>query len=61
MLAYVQHPDVMRSHGEAGQLRVEQEFSLNSMVEKYLQLYDGLVGKSQASPLSQVSGVSVSR
>jgi sugar transferase (PEP-CTERM/EpsH1 system associated) len=59
MLAYVQHPDVMRSHGKAGRLRVEQEFSLHSMVEKYLKLYDGLVGKSQQSSYSQDNVVSV--
>ena len=30
ILAYIQHPDFVRSHGEAGRLRVEQEFSLHS-------------------------------
>jgi hypothetical protein len=53
ILAYVQHPDVMHSHGKAGRLRVEQEFSLDAMVGKYLALYDGLVGKTQPSGFSQ--------
>jgi len=53
MLAYVRHPNVMRSHGKAGRLRVEQEFSLHSMVGKYIQLYDWLMGKSQVPSITQ--------
>jgi sugar transferase (PEP-CTERM/EpsH1 system associated) len=58
ILAYIQNPDVMQSHGKAGRVRVEQEFSLHSMVETYLKLYDGLVGESLTS-LSTRSSVAL--
>ncbi|MCA9500498.1 MAG: TIGR03088 family PEP-CTERM/XrtA system glycosyltransferase [Nitrospira sp.] len=44
--AYLQDRGLMRSHGVAGRKRVEKEFSMRAMVERYLQVYDGLVGKS---------------
>jgi sugar transferase (PEP-CTERM/EpsH1 system associated) len=59
LLAYLLDRRTMRSHGEAGRKRVEKEFSMQAMVEHYLQVYDGLVGKSQASPFSQPKVVSV--
>jgi len=59
LLAYLQDRKTMWSHGEAGRKHVEKEFSMQAMVEHYLQVYDGLVGKSQASPFSQPKVVSV--
>ena len=60
LLTYVQHPDLMRRHGEGGRSRVEQEFSLSAMVESYLKLYDGLVGETRPSLSFQSSVALVS-
>jgi sugar transferase (PEP-CTERM/EpsH1 system associated) len=46
LLPYLQDPSLRRSHGEAGRTRVEQNFSLDSMVTGYMTLYDELLGKT---------------
>lgn len=37
---YVYQPDLRKNHGRAGRLRVETQFSLETMVNNYLSLYD---------------------
>ena len=59
LLAYLQDRMTMRNHGFAGRKRVEKEFSMQAMVESYLQVYDGLMGKSQSPFFSQPKVVSV--
>jgi sugar transferase (PEP-CTERM/EpsH1 system associated) len=49
ILAYLQDRRTMRSHGEAGRKRVEKEFSMQAMVEHYLQVYDRLWGSSTST------------
>ncbi len=53
LLAYLQDLKTMRNHGEAGRKRVEEKFSMQAMVEGYLQVYDGMLGNS-----SSISGKS---
>lgn len=38
--AYVEDPELRRGHGRAGRLKVEQEFSMERMVQRYLAVYD---------------------
>ena len=52
LLSYLLDRRKMRRHGKAGRKRVEKRFSMQAMVEHYLQMYDGLVGKSQSYPFS---------
>lgn len=40
---YVDHPNVRRQHGLAGRTRVETIFSMHSMVESYMDVYDSLL------------------
>ena len=51
LLAYLQDRGLMRSHGEAGRKRVEQKFSMQAMVARYLQVYDRMLGN-----FSSISG-----
>ena len=44
LMTYLQDRRMMQSHGEAGRKRVETEFSMQAMVEHYLQVYDGALG-----------------
>ena len=44
--AYLLEPHRLESHGRAGRLRIEQQFSLDAMVDGYLNLYDGLMARS---------------
>lgn len=37
---YLRNPERMKSHGTAGRKRVEEQFSISSMVDSYLQVYD---------------------
>jgi len=46
MRRYVEQPDMRRVHGQAGRARVVREFSLESMVSAYLDLYDELLSVS---------------
>ena len=48
LAAYVQNPELMRRHGQEGRRRAEQEFSLQTMVTKYLRFYDELMGIESA-------------
>ena len=43
MLRYVADVALRRSHGSAGRLRVESQFSLNGMVKSYTHLYERLL------------------
>ena len=43
MLRYAADVALRRSHGSAGRLRVESQFSLNGMVESYTHLYERLL------------------
>jgi len=45
MLAYARDPQAARAAGRAGRLRIEREFSLESMVGRYRALYDRLLGE----------------
>lgn len=42
--AYVANPDLCRRHGAGGRERALEEFSLDAMVQRYLNLYDELMG-----------------
>lgn len=48
LLAYVTDPAARRAHGEAGRARVVQNFSLDAMVQRYLDLYDELLDTGPA-------------
>ena len=57
ILAYLTNPDRRRAHGEAGRARVVQNFSLDSMVQRYLDLYDELLtGTPAPGGTGQVEG-----
>lgn len=43
--AYVRDPALRQRHGHAGRARVEDQFSLTSMVSAYVALYDGLLAR----------------
>jgi sugar transferase (PEP-CTERM/EpsH1 system associated) len=45
LTCYVDDPRLIKEQGEQGLIRVMEQFSLNKMVEKYLSLYDELLGK----------------
>jgi len=49
LLPYLTDPDLRRAHGAAGRRRVVQNFSLDAMVQRYLDLYDELLTPSPAS------------
>jgi sugar transferase (PEP-CTERM/EpsH1 system associated) len=51
ILFYGRHPDAARAAGRAGRARVEREFSLDRMVQRYLQLYDRVAPAQHRSPL----------
>lgn len=53
LLTYLQDASLMRRHGERGRKRVEMEFSMEAMVEHYLQVYDHALGISP-SPANQL-------
>lgn len=40
LAAYVEDPGRLRRHGDAGRRRIEAEFRLSAMVERYLDVYD---------------------
>jgi glycosyltransferase involved in cell wall biosynthesis len=45
MLAYFEAPARAQAHGRAGRARVEQRFSLDRMVDRYHDLYQGALSK----------------
>lgn len=44
LLNYIRNPQQRLDHGRAGRERVEKEFALSTMVERYLVVYDSLLG-----------------
>ena len=44
LFSYVTNPERARTHGRAGRKCVERRFSMDVMVEKYLAVYDALLG-----------------
>jgi len=49
ILAYLTNPTLRTAHGEAGRARVVQNFGLTAMVQRYLDLYDELLGRLPAA------------
>ncbi|HEX9625683.1 MAG TPA: TIGR03088 family PEP-CTERM/XrtA system glycosyltransferase [Acidiferrobacterales bacterium] len=45
MLAYVREPQRAAREGAAGRVRIEQRFSLDAMVERYMAVYDEVLTK----------------
>ena len=50
LLGYLDHPETIRSHGQAGLARIHESFSLESMVAQYLDVYDGLLASASSKP-----------
>jgi glycosyltransferase involved in cell wall biosynthesis len=42
---YVTDASLRRRHGSAGRQRVEREFSLGNMVQRYLEVYERVLGQ----------------
>ena len=42
LLRYLEEPAIRESHGRAGRARVLARFSLDSMIQRYLDIYDEL-------------------
>lgn len=49
ILDYIQNPERMREHGQAGRARVEREFSISRMVEAYMAVYDAVLRERAGS------------
>lgn len=47
LVDYVQDEAMAEGHGRAGRERVEDEFSLDTMVDRYVAVYDSLLGEQQ--------------
>ncbi|WP_447968787.1 TIGR03088 family PEP-CTERM/XrtA system glycosyltransferase [Nitrospira sp. M1] len=45
MVDYVQDPSLVQQHGRAGRALTEQRFSLETMVNGYLSVYDSVLGR----------------
>jgi len=45
---YLENPDIRRKHGAAGRSRAVKSFSLDSMVDQYVELYDQATRKRRA-------------
>ena len=45
MKDYLDSPELLRAHGAAGRRRAEETFSLGVMTERYLSVYDKLLGR----------------
>lgn len=54
LLPYLLDPVLRQAHGAAGRERVVQHFRLDSMVERYLDLYDELLGNKPSPKLAPV-------
>lgn len=54
LLPYLVDPALRRAHGSAGRERAVQHFRLDSMVERYLDLYDELLGNKPSPKLAPV-------
>lgn len=46
LIRYLDAPDSVQSHGQAGRHRVETSFSLQTMVEAYMQVYDAALRRT---------------
>ena len=46
---YLRNPGLAQQHGAAGRERVEREFSLNAMVQRYISVYDEVLAHEQRS------------
>ncbi len=53
MKQYVLNPGRASSHGNAGRLRVETRFSMDTMVNNYLQVYDGVLEQTATQTVMQ--------
>lgn len=58
---YVDIPALLLAHGQAGRRRVEQSFSMQSMVQGYLQVYDSLLRRVRYPLFSEVQPASASK
>lgn len=45
MSYYIEHPEAIRLHGSAGQHRVIESYTLGTMLEKHVALYDSMLGE----------------
>jgi glycosyltransferase involved in cell wall biosynthesis len=55
IVAYAEDVGRLQSHGRAGRLRVEQQFSLDRMVDRYHRLYLGALGGAARTPEGAVA------
>lgn len=53
ILNYYRSPLLARDHGEAGRIRVVEQFSIDSMVRRYEQIYDGWLTKTVRRPVAK--------
>ena len=44
---YLNHPELLKAHGQAGRRRVEQEFSMEKMVNGYMEVYDKVLSQKR--------------
>jgi glycosyltransferase involved in cell wall biosynthesis len=44
---YLDRPDLLKAHGQAGRKRVEQNFSIEKMVNGYLAVYDSVLDRKK--------------
>jgi sugar transferase (PEP-CTERM/EpsH1 system associated) len=47
---YALDPALARTHGDAARLRIEQQYSISAMLNRYLDLYDGLCRSKLRQP-----------
>jgi sugar transferase (PEP-CTERM/EpsH1 system associated) len=52
LLFYARDADMRRSHGRAARKRAQDEFSLKTMVNAYVALYDRLLGRTLNEPVN---------
>jgi sugar transferase (PEP-CTERM/EpsH1 system associated) len=53
---YLDQPALARAHGAAGRARILESFSLDGMVERYLTVYDQVLGRSSAHHQAETGG-----
>jgi sugar transferase (PEP-CTERM/EpsH1 system associated) len=47
--AYLDHPYLLKAHGQAGRKRVEQHFTMEKMVNGYMEVYDKVLNQKRRS------------